>query len=204
MKRRLLNLVTLLSLLLFALVAALWLRGGGEGDQFILTTGSRFWWVMSGRSGIHIHTVAGWPRPERPRWVTRNGNDLIPTVTFMDEFLDPLHEWSRLGINGEYGHVTTWLRPDGTPATLAENLAEAPRGGPGRESARMRFAGVRLPHWMPLALLAALPLSRAALTARRTLRRRRLAARHCCPDCGYDLRATPGRCHECGTATTPS
>ena len=194
MKRRLLNLLTALSLLLAAAVAALWLRSGGDGDQLILTTGNRLWWVMSGRYGVHVSSVAAWPRPERPRWVTRNTNDRIPTVSV----IDPMHEWHRLGIHCNHGQVTTWLRPDGTPAPLAEYLIEAPRGGPGRESAPMRMAAVRLPHWMPLALFAALPLSRAAMRTRRILRRRRLVARRCCPDCGYDLRGTPDRCPECG------
>jgi hypothetical protein len=55
--------------------------------------------------------------------------------------------------------------------------------------------------WWHVFVLAALPpaiVLRAAV--RRWLRERR--SRHgLCFRCGYDLRATPGRCPECGTAT---
>jgi membrane protein implicated in regulation of membrane protease activity len=52
------------------------------------------------------------------------------------------------------------------------------------------------PHWA-LALLAILLVALPALFRRLRGRRRRKSNR--CATCGYDLRATPDRCPECGT-----
>jgi hypothetical protein len=53
---------------------------------------------------------------------------------------------------------------------------------------------IKFPHWS-LALLLAMP---PALRFRAATRERRIRRAGHCPNCGYDLRATPDRCPECG------
>ncbi len=50
------------------------------------------------------------------------------------------------------------------------------------------------PYWLPILLTAVPPSAGAA----RRLRRRRRSGAGRCRACGYDLRATPDRCPECG------
>jgi hypothetical protein len=54
---------------------------------------------------------------------------------------------------------------------------------------------VLVPHWLPTILFALAPTYWLLGPRRRERRRRRLGL---CLNCGYDLRATPGRCPECG------
>jgi len=57
-------------------------------------------------------------------------------------------------------------------------------------------AYVRVPWWSLLLAAAVAPTSRLIAAARQ----RRRTRRGRCPSCGYDLRATPERCPECGAA----
>ena len=53
---------------------------------------------------------------------------------------------------------------------------------------------VIMPHWPLILLTAILP----AIRIKRYFRQRRRAREHLCKCCGYDLRASPDRCPECG------
>ncbi|MDB5318957.1 MAG: hypothetical protein JWN40_588 [Phycisphaerales bacterium] len=56
-----------------------------------------------------------------------------------------------------------------------------------------------VPYWMLTCLTLALPLTAMIAWLRRRARHRR-ETKGLCPGCGYDLRATPHRCPECGEA----
>ena len=58
------------------------------------------------------------------------------------------------------------------------------------------WMGLAVPYW-PFLLLLAIP---PALWLHRSLRLRHRQRLGLCRVCGYDLRATPDRCPECGTA----
>ena len=66
---------------------------------------------------------------------------------------------------------------------------------------RQRWAAV--PHWVVAGVLAAATVGLATPKVRR-VRRDQRAVRGLCTSCGYDLRATPGRCPECGAQAEPA
>jgi len=59
---------------------------------------------------------------------------------------------------------------------------------------------LQLPHWA----IAIPSMIWPAIAARAILRRRRAVRSGCCARCGYDMRATPERCPECGAVTQPA
>jgi hypothetical protein len=80
---------------------------------------------------------------------------------------------------GRDGQLRSW------PPRLATSV-----GGPGYSDTW----SIDLPYWVVVAALAAVPFGRAAV---RWMSGRKWASDRC-PACGYDLRATPERCPECG------
>jgi hypothetical protein len=66
-----------------------------------------------------------------------------------------------------------------------------------------RFQLLILPHWLFAGIFAALPLVISTRWLFIRSRRRRPQKKRCCATCGYDLRATPNQCPECGTRPHP-
>ena len=71
----------------------------------------------------------------------------------------------------------------------------------GSDAQGQPFVDVLFPIWALLLCAAVLPSCRV-VSLRRDLRSRRRSAAGACTSCGYDLRATPERCPECGTTST--
>ena len=63
---------------------------------------------------------------------------------------------------------------------------------------RVQLADLALPDWSLVSAFALLPSIVTFRQVRAVRRRRQRSRLGLCPACGYDLRATPGRCPECG------
>ena len=104
-----------------------------------------------------------------------------------------------------------WSRPDESPtppsrirkrsrlgfALVRTSRSSPPHGPPALTFSQMH---VLVPHWFLVALMAIIPPWWLYVKARARHRRRRGR----CLGCGYDLRATPGRCPECGAVSERS
>jgi hypothetical protein len=110
------------------------------------------------------------------------------------------HEWktlpssSRAAIamrRGEDGRENAWHRQMGFDVRVTANSAL------GRAFVERRYV-LSAPYWFIVLLVGALPAWRFW----RCRRSRRQARAGFCSNCGYDLRASPDRCPECGTPTT--
>ena len=201
MKRRLLNLLSAMSLLLCVGVCVLWLRSFGSADglqwlQSDLQYASLLA-VRSGHSGFDVEflTVETTDPVEEPvAWGTEICS--VPTGISRGRYYNTGRPWPCKfpAIAGCYYYTLKqthqWAAPghgDPTWKTAA------------RITSRWRVAG--FPHWMAAGVTLVLPVSR--FLGHWLDRRRRIdTAFGLCPACRYDLRATPERCPECGREAT--
>jgi hypothetical protein len=177
LRRRLLNLLTALSLLLCVAAVALWVRSYIRHDvmRYYTAGGNRCGFIASRGTLVFDHqsNVIYYGGKVPSKWeVNSRPTDDLRTMAWRSP-------WTERRLFG-YGVVIN-------------------RGvvGQGQQSARpgeWRSFVLILPYWLILVAFGVLPTVFVIRRARSTRRRKN----GLCPRCGYDLRATPGRCPECG------
>jgi hypothetical protein len=193
--RILLNVATLLSALLCVVMAGLWVRsatsdGRREDWVFAATPGSGWPRLAIGR--IEFGTL-GPPEPIVGRpvvWGTGGPAPLYPdfasyALVFYDDRIDT---WTFGGFERREGRAV--VKPSRPPSYV----------GPLPMTVRP-FKVWFVPYWFPVLCLSSLPAMHGVRLVRHFLRARRRRLTGLCPQCGYDCRATPERCPECGAVS---
>lgn len=140
------------------------------------------WWFLDTELRLH-------PRqPRHYRYFRLNHDRVAQQVPDSQLPTWQRSRWHKFGWHvGTVVEEVAWLDPAAT-GKLVRGLR------------RTRTVFLSAPHWFVAGVLAAWPLLQVAALWRR--RRRHGAGR--CPGCGYDLRATPDRCPECGAIPASS
>jgi hypothetical protein len=178
MLNRLSMLVTLLSLVLFAASCVMWVRSHRVRD--VLATdhvGGNHRWITSMSGALHFQTDLDGGFADELSWRSRR---ISPPPGWTNRNSYPPEVRWFLGF--AYGRYTTAMR-----------IVES------EPSARFfHLQVVVVPYWFVTLLFAACSAVSAMLQWRSSHRRQ---AGHCV-HCGYDLRASLGRCPECGNLKT--
>jgi hypothetical protein len=206
--RVMVNVLTALSLAMCLGVYVLWVESySARRDFWWARRGGRMCWAWSDSGDLGLTACRDWPSDEPLRALRhdqRSLKGLYPATWHAPHLLWWMNRstlsWERLNLSVERGTTAVWLWPDGRTVTLAdsevltdedyENIAD---------SAPIPFSAISVRHWMLASALALPSAARLAALAWRRVHRHRRLAHDLCPACGYDLRATPGRCPECGT-----
>jgi hypothetical protein len=180
MRRRVFTFASSLSLLMCAASVIVWLL-----SFFAFAPIGQYWttsWDGNG-SGWAGH---GWIALDGSLHLLRDNRTVNPPPTsagdhYSHSGIDPLPGAQPRQTNWGFAYVNKisgWREPDlGRRVTVTTQQ-------------------LSLPAWLPAILFSVLPVR--WLT--NVMRQRRLRRLGRCPACGYDLRATPDRCPECGRA----
>jgi hypothetical protein len=213
MTRILLNALTALSFLLLLAALAAWGRGRWAREYVGVireVTGDAEWaaaeWGVNwggGNLGFcygSARAAAGAARaagcPPGVRWGRRVNLNAPGRVS--RAYAGWLGGWVKAGHRGANFHRAGIM----TGRARATDWAGSVSAAGGVPKADRLYYWFILPCWMAAIVFGALPLRWALGLRRRRAARRAKAG--LCTACGYDLRATPGRCPECGAAMAPA
>jgi hypothetical protein len=207
MLRRLFTVVCALSLLMCVATGSLWVRSSHRDDLVAwVTSDGHAVWVDTWPGILRISVVDNWPVPEPTRWVTcapdRHGNAFNVPYTFWSSmsFPGPDFYWHGLSYESAPGRIT--YDGDYNPDWPTNTLTGHGIGGGGGVSDSIqnprRYRVVEMPLRLPVLVFTPMPGIWLLTWGVRFLRRKSQGRRGFCRGCGYDLRATPHRCPECG------
>jgi hypothetical protein len=181
MTQRFFNLVAAISFLIMIAVSLLWVRSYSLTDELAWTRLNGRQSLRSTRGHVMLRLDLGLPIKTADSYGLRYVN---PATAAATDFLDPFWEWC--SDTGE--RFFNWQR-----GGFEWHTRDRPRTG-------TWYARGAAPIWSIAAAAAVLPLGWTGMHWRLHLRTRRRKNSGLCLQCGYDLRASPERCPECGAA----
>ena len=199
MTRRLFTIGWALALLLCLATAALWVRSLLETESITYLTGAGTGYhVGTAPHKLYFEVIANEAAAYLPEQPPKRGWSYARWELSAEPALDLASATGASTNPADNGVITyqfTYMPTGHSFAGFAwdkQVYPLAPISGNGNYTE----TSLQVPLWFVLGVFAVLPATRAWLVIRRIRRRRR----GLCLACGFDLRATPDRCPECGIA----
>jgi hypothetical protein len=191
MKRHLLNALALLSLLLFVATGMMWVRSEHVSDEWDIAFSRLIKPQGQNSTMLGLSTFRGDVEIQGLRLRIPDTQALMADLGSKHDLM-PLNGW-------EFSHEHP---PEGLDlidrSTFWRRIGFGFRStGAASEYGAESSWIIATPAWLILIVSLLMPLQRVfSFISRHRRKRRRL-----CVHCGYDVRATPDRCPECGTVT---
>lgn len=200
MTRRLFNIAAALSLLICGATCVLWVRSHRAAGSVDFHRRGGLWALVSGGGRL---TLTNAPQIRFEREESRRERNRLS--------LECVSLWQRQTVlkgvrrdgpgSAEDGTARASLDAEAARLDALALVNRQQRAGWSRRPLSTTTAVERSVHYaLPTVAAAAVPALWLLLASRTLMRQRVRRRNHLCLRCGYDLRATPGTCPECGEA----